>query len=48
MGKMIDYNLIKMLIVGLLFGSLFIVKKSWKTSVGWFLIGYLIYLGATL
>jgi len=45
---MIDSNLIKILIAGILFGSLFYVKKKWKNTIGWILIGYLFLLGAKL
>jgi len=45
---MINTELIKILIAGLLFGSLFFVKKKLKTTIGWILIGYLILLGANL
>jgi len=44
---MIDLNLIKILIAGILFGSLFFVKKKWRSTIGWILIGYLILLGVT-
>ncbi len=45
---MIDSNLIKILVAGALFGSLFFVKKKWQITIGWFLTGYLILIGAKL
>ena len=46
---MIDYNLIKILIAGILFGSLFIIKKKKiKTLIIIILTGYLLLLGAKL
>ena len=46
---MINYDLIKILIAGLLFGSLFIIKdKKWKVGIIILLTGYLIYLGVSL
>lgn len=46
---MINTELIKILIAGLLLGSLFIIKKKkWKTAMIITLTGYLILLGAKL
>lgn len=45
---MIDSNLIKMLIAGILFGSLFLVNKKWQSTIGWILIGYLILIAGRL
>ena len=46
---MIDLRLIKILIAGILFGSLFIIKKrDLRKIIMWILTAYLILLGGSL
>jgi len=45
--ELVTIKIIQMLVAGLLFGSLFLVKKKYKSLLGWGLIAYLIYLGVT-